>query len=345
MFKQRARSQMKKTELMESWMSSNSTFSPKEKILNTSFSIETTIAQQLKQRWDKAVNVLFFQFKNSSSSSPSSPSKSKSLFCSDSWYQQIKSFYSNESERKYHTIWHLVEMFGYLDILFPIKTIGSYHKKDHEVSVAILTMSIFFHDAIYNPKSSTNEEDSAILYTQFRKEMEESYLESSESSTPITMEQSCSSLNFSSNSISPHDIISNFIIETKSHSIPSKPNKIYDEETLTLLQIFMDMDLSVLAKTPKAYDNYAYLIRQEYRFVERSIYCSKRVEILQDFLTHPSIFHSNAMTTIQCSSQDDDATNFCSLEERSRMNLKREIECLQNGIIPGENDVVDKSKK
>lgn len=309
----------------ESWMSSNVTFSPKQRESNATFKIQTTIAQQLEQRWDKAVAILFF-----SSSSSSLQSDSKVISCSKNWYEKIKALYSNESERKYHTIWHLVEMFGYLDVLLPMKRITCCHKKDHERSVAILSMSTFFHDAIYNPRSSSNEEDSAQLYTRFRDEMEESILRCQSASPLLPLHNTFTD-------ISSHDTIHHFIIQTKSHDIPLNPNSQYNHITLKLLRIFMDMDLSVLAKNTKAYDNYAHLIRQEYEFVERSVYCSKRAEILQDFLSCSRIFHSDVMTTIECNTHDDGCPNF---ETRARYNLEREIKALRSGIILGE-DVID----
>ena len=86
---------------------------------------------------------------------------------------------TSREKRHYHTLRHFEEMFGYSDLLIPYEL---NHVQDNGVTLtekgmtlsvntklfdAILTLSIFFHDAIYNPKSSTNEEDSVALYKNF----------------------------------------------------------------------------------------------------------------------------------------------------------------------------------
>ena len=306
--------------LLHSWMQYNENFCA-NKCSKTNdcnqLHMDDAIPQEFKPRWDNSVRILFpHVFSNDKNTTLTK----KHLETSDKWFEKIISLQRDDSARHYHTTWHLLEMFGYLDILCSHSTDDKTSNTYKDDSKAILTMATFFHDVIYNPKSTTNEEDSAELYMQFQNELdmqaENSYQESiSESS---------------------HDFIYRCILQTKSHSIPPKPLPTPNMTTSqiqiqnkhhNLLQLFMDMDLSVLAKTKTAYDAYAHLIRQEYHFVDRDVYCSKRADILQEFLKCSHIFYSPWML----------CDNNGIMEQRARMNLEREIQALRSGVILGEN--------
>ena len=66
-----------------------------------------------------------------------------------------------EKWRAYHTVIHLVEMLRYLEML------SDECLSMNEEEKSILIMATFFHDSIYDPKSQSNEEDSAKLYQDF----------------------------------------------------------------------------------------------------------------------------------------------------------------------------------
>ena len=141
---------------------------------------------------------------------------------------------------------------------------------------------VFFHDAIYNPKSGTNEEDSVTLYHIF----EEALLDCIHGKSKSTQESSFITHNKLQLNVSQH--VKDFIIATKSHTPMSRTKS---ETSTTLLgmlhniyqNVFLDADMAVLGKQPQAYKHYAGLIRMEYNFVPHEEYCSKRAEILETF--------------------------------------------------------------
>lgn len=114
-------------------------------------------------------------------------------------------------------------------------------------------LSIYFHDIIYNPKSSTNEEDSAIIFEQlFSTYIDRSLI----------------------------DKVKMYILETKKHDVIDSNDKD--------LQFFIDFDMSVLGRCREEYVEYAAQIRQEYQHVEHEAYCKGRSKILRDFLQQTS---------------------------------------------------------
>ena len=64
-----------------------------------------------------------------------------------------------EAQRYYHTLVHIYEVIKCLDL-----DSSSLEQKSNIFDKAVLFFSAIFHDAIYDPKSSTNESDSAALF-------------------------------------------------------------------------------------------------------------------------------------------------------------------------------------
>ncbi|GMI40063.1 hypothetical protein TrCOL_g933 [Triparma columacea] len=165
------------------------------------------------------------------------------------------------------------------------------------IDAAVCNLSTFFHDSIYDPLSPSNEEDSADLWLSF-----------------------CSSPTVgipSESPSSPGRLVFEYVMATKHHSLPTKtpPDP--------WMGTFVDADLGVLAKVPSAYDNYAGLIRLEYSHIPRHTYCVKRAEVLT------SILEGRVYET-KGGGGDEEG------EVRAKGNLRREIEKLKEGIIPGE---------
>ena len=77
--------------------------------------------------------------------------------CSDENIVKLQSMW-NEPRRVYHNQGHLEE------ILSLIENWKITHPKD-EGEFEALILAAFFHDGVYDPKSQTNEEDSAVLYS------------------------------------------------------------------------------------------------------------------------------------------------------------------------------------
>ncbi len=231
----------------------------------------------------------------------------------------------SEESRHYHSLCHLEEMFSYIDLALESTTASietssldngkSAKKKENSVWKAILDLSVFFHDAVYNAKSSTNEEDSAILFQSFVTDFH------------LTTDEKCDCW--------IAQTVKRFILATKSHNVD---NLDLAETEEMYLHLFLDADMSVLGKDPQAYDHYASLIRYEYVHVPEQIYCEKRAEILRSFIGSVKKDTGTggegsttcpASKTVYLNESLRDA-----LEDRAICNLQREIESLEKGIIP-----------
>jgi predicted metal-dependent HD superfamily phosphohydrolase len=230
---------------------------------NVAFDVSSDVVDSLRKRWMTVVSPLLRD--------------DASIRCWW-WWDRIVSLHS-APDRRYHTLMHLHEMMGFLDIMKQSRN-------------PIMILAVFFHDAIYDAKSSTNEEESAKLFQEF-----------------------CADVHASNSDIEASVV--QYILLTKSHIVPQ------DSDDFTLA-LFLDIDMAVLGKEESAYLHYAGLIRHEYHFVERSVYCEKRAEVLTSFLRESQIFASAPMRE--------------ALEEQARRNLLKEIELLKSGIIPGEAD-------
>lgn len=138
-----------------------------------------------------------------------------------------------ESHRYYHSLKHISELFSKLNL-------WNLNKKQ----IQILSMAIIFHDIVYDPKSTNNEELSNELFLQYFEKYENA------------------------------DRVSKLILATKNHS--SSP---VGEDPL--LDIFLDLDLSILGSAPIEYENYEKNIKEEYNFVPESIFTQKRAEIMK----------------------------------------------------------------
>lgn len=121
--------------LSSNWMVRNQDFQfPTSDTDNESRS-RTQRLQALRTHWNRAT----FDMKNR-----------------DSWFgNTIVAMYS-EPRRFYHTLVHLEEMLGFLDLM-----------QIDGLDYRSLVLTIFFHDVVYDPNSVTNEEDSAQLFQDF----------------------------------------------------------------------------------------------------------------------------------------------------------------------------------
>ena len=130
------------------------------------------------------------------------------------------------------------------------------------------------------------------------------------------------------------------IIATATHI--ASANKARESNNI-LISTFLDGDMSILGKDTKRYNTYASQIRNEYEFVDRTIYCEKRAEILESFL--PTMENDNASKSPPTSNEQEKKHLYIYATEKGRVfwenqareNLKREINMLRSGVIPGEN--------
>ena len=115
-------------------------------------------------------------------------------------------------------------------------------------------MALWFHDAVYQPFSNTNEEDSAQWAVDW---LTKRGAESAEIKR-----------------------IESRILATKSHGAARNLDRRY----------MLDIDLSILGASPKVYDEFESNIRREYKRVPKLIFRRKRKAILEGFLTRPNIY-------------------------------------------------------
>jgi len=123
-------------------------------------------------------------------------------------------------------------------------------RKDEAEDPISVELAIWFHDVIYDPKASDNEEQSARQALDFL------------ASTPCAQ------------------IVSDLILATKHSGEPITPDK----------KLLCDIDLSILGSDSSRYQEYSEAIRDEYSFVPEAKYQTGRTNVLQQFLNRPSIF-------------------------------------------------------
>lgn len=140
--------------------------------------------------------------------------------------------------RFYHTVEHLVDCLNVY--------VGAAYNPDFNPDVV---MAIWFHDVVYNPRSSDNEERSVFKLFEITDKHQ---------------------LNIPLDRLG---YISKLILATKNH-----------EATDFRMQDLLDTDLSILSAPRERYKRYARDIRKEYSWVPENTYIQERTRILQRFL-------------------------------------------------------------
>jgi pantetheine-phosphate adenylyltransferase len=142
----------------------------------------------------------------------------------------------HESHRFYHTQNHIS------DLLIKLSTGVSSLSNE-------LFLTAVYHDAIYNPVSATNEEDSANLFLE-------------EAASSVLSEASKKQ-------------VYQMILDTKTHTASSE-----------LSQRFIDADLDVFNGSLEELIRYEHQIFKEFQFVDFKTYQQKRIEVLERFNTN-----------------------------------------------------------
>ena len=375
-------------EICNAWMAKNKEFNfPSPSANNSRHEHENEYEdriQILRQKWDTAIKSIpiHLHVRDNSVKEEEEDMEEYSETNSDSWFDKIVAMHS-EKFRHYHTLCHLEEIFGFVDLVLSyevnqlISEFNSDHKNDHgdnhdrghegvirqshqkaEINegggnamigigistisewTAVIYLAIFFHDIVYDAKSSTNEEDSAQLFQSFVTEL----LNSGEVIDPWW------------GVLKVHQ----FIMATKTHTddISTEHEQGQGQERSIktkqlekiVLRTFLDADMAVLGKDQQAYDHYASLIRLEYIHVPKDAYCEKRADILKSFV---GSVNSNNVDNKDMDGDENEGANKRreanhnrsktiyltqsmrdALEQRAIANLQREIESLENGIIP-----------
>jgi predicted metal-dependent HD superfamily phosphohydrolase len=122
-----------------------------------------------------------------------------------------------------------------------------------------VALAIWFHDAIYDPTRTDNENESAALARTALANLRESEV------IMAAVEQ--------------------MILATIKHQAP--------ENASDDLKLFLDFDLSILGSAPDIYARYAAAIRTEYGFVPEDAYRPARRAVLEKFLSRDRLYFSD----------------------------------------------------
>ena len=160
-------------------------------------------------------------------------------------YQQICRSY-HENNRYYHNLYHIADCLKLLD-QYP----------DAVEDCSAVELAIWFHDVIYDPKQTDNEEQSAVWGGE---QMGRWLLD-------------CT------------------LIETVQKLIRITDHKqTYRGGDAALIQ---DIDLEILGCDPVRYQDYSCAIRQEYDCYPDAIYKVGRRQVLESFLSREKIFQTD----------------------------------------------------
>lgn len=152
----------------------------------------------------------------------------------------------NEPQRRYHTTDHLIAVLDGVDAL-----------ADHAGDVHAVRLAAWFHDAVYRPDRTENEERSAALA--------ERALPEAGVPDAVTAE------------------VARLVRLTVTHD-PADGDR--DGEVLC------DADLAVLAGGPQEYGAYAARVREEYGFVPDEAFRAGRAAVLRQLLELPRLFRT-----------------------------------------------------
>ncbi|MGW4893697.1 HD domain-containing protein [Kitasatospora sp. NPDC004240] len=152
----------------------------------------------------------------------------------------------SEPQRHYHTTAHLRAVLGHVDTL-----------AGHAEAPDAVRLAAWFHDAVYRPDRSENEERSAALAERAL----------AEAGLPGTLVAE----------------VARLVLLTVTHH-PEPGDR--DGEVLC------DADLAVLGGTPEAYGAYAAAVRAEYAFVPEPDFRAGRAAVLRQLLALPALYRT-----------------------------------------------------
>ncbi|MFJ4838098.1 hypothetical protein [Streptomyces sp. NPDC088746] len=151
-----------------------------------------------------------------------------------------------EPQRRYHTTAHLTQVLDRVDTL-----------AGHAADPDLVRLAVWFHDAVYRPDRSENEERSAALA--------ERALPEAGLPDAATAE------------------VARLVRLTVTHD-PADGD--------TNGEVLCDADLAILASSPKEYAAYAAQVREEYGFVPDDAFREGRAAVLRQLLELPCLFRT-----------------------------------------------------
>jgi predicted metal-dependent HD superfamily phosphohydrolase len=162
-----------------------------------------------------------------------------------STYDALAAAYA-EKHRRYHTARHIEDCLDKLD-----------SARQLAQAPAEIEIALWFHDAIYDPYKSANEEKSADWACVF----------------------------LTSNGVDPTRVerIRDLVLATRHQAVAVDPDA----------QLLVDVDLSILGANEADYAVFEKHVRDEYKWVPAMVFRKKRAEILQSFLDRPRIYSTS----------------------------------------------------
>ncbi len=154
----------------------------------------------------------------------------------------------SEPQRRYHSVAHLRAVLGHVDEL-----------AGHAADPDTVRLAAWFHDAVYRPDRTENEERSAALAVRAL------------TAAGLPAERVTE--------------VERLVLLTVDHD-PAPGDR--DGEVLC------DADLAVLGGTPEAYAAYAAAVREEYGFVPEPDFRAGRTAVLRHLLALPALYRSPA---------------------------------------------------
>ncbi|MEV0259457.1 hypothetical protein AB0H82_35060 [Streptomyces sp. NPDC050732] len=151
-----------------------------------------------------------------------------------------------EPQRRYHTTDHLAAVLDHIDVL-----------EDHADDPDLVRLAAWFHDAVYAPDRSENEERSARLAERAL----------TEAGLPADRTAE----------------VTRLVRLTVTHD-PADGD--HNGEALC------DADLAILAASPDAYAAYAAAVREEYGFVPDEAFRRGRADVLRQLMALPRLFRT-----------------------------------------------------
>ncbi|WP_225097950.1 hypothetical protein [Streptomyces sp. CoH27] len=151
-----------------------------------------------------------------------------------------------EPQRRYHTLEHLTAVLDRIDVL-----------AEYADDPDVVRLAAWFHDAVYLPERSTNEERSARLAERALPEAGVSRDKTAE--------------------------VARLVRLTVTHD-PADDDR--DG------QVLCDADLAILAAPPSAYATYTAEVREEYHFVPNDAFREGRSAVLRQLLGLPRLFRT-----------------------------------------------------
>jgi predicted metal-dependent HD superfamily phosphohydrolase len=167
-----------------------------------------------------------------------------------------------EPSRHYHGLAHIKHCLWELDQIPEGLVLGDGPHANIRDFRAKIELAIWFHDVIYDPRSKTNEHDSAKFFTSSLAEDSGTGLPEVKNSEGARAVEEISEM-----------------IELSNHRQPVTDNK-------SALAYFLDIDMAILGRPEIHYGEYAQNVRLEYEHVPSLVYSHYRKKFLNAVLRH-----------------------------------------------------------